>query len=95
MNIIGNVKGKTCIIVDDLGEEGGPEFTIEEVKAIAASFDVEDGPNNDGEMFIRPGRPSDKFVSPYPNVKASMAANGGAYPPRSIYGNHIIFIFTD
>ena len=65
----------------NLGEEGGPEFTIEEVKAIAASFDVEDGPNNDGEMFIRPGRPSDKFVSPYPNVKASMAANGGAYPP--------------
>jgi ubiquinol-cytochrome c reductase cytochrome c1 subunit len=65
----------------NLGEEGGPEFTIEEVKAIAASFDVEDGPNNDGEMFIRPGRPSDKFVSPYPNVNASMAANGGAYPP--------------
>ena len=34
-----------------------------------------------GEMFIRPGRPSDKFVSPYPNVNASKAANGGAYPP--------------
>ena len=32
-------------------------------------------------MFTRPGRPSDKFVSPYTNVKAAMAANGGAYPP--------------
>jgi len=32
-------------------------------------------------MFIRPGRPSDKFKSPYPNVNASIAANGGAYPP--------------
>ena len=32
-------------------------------------------------MFTRPGRPSDKFVSPYPNVNASIAANGGAYPP--------------
>ena len=37
-------------------------------------------PNNDGEMFTRPGRPSDKFVNPYPNNKAAMAANGGAYP---------------
>ena len=65
----------------NLGEEGGPEFSIEEVKAIAASFEVEDGPDSQGEMFTRPGRPSDRFVSPYPNVNASIAANGGAYPP--------------
>ena len=65
----------------NLGEEGGPEFSVDQVKAIAANFEVKGGPNDDGEMFTRPGRPSDKFVSPYPNVKASMAANGGAYPP--------------
>ena len=65
----------------NLGEKGGPEFTLDEVKAIAASFEVQDGPDSQGEMFIRPGRPSDKFVSPYPNMNASMAANGGAYPP--------------
>ena len=65
----------------NLGEPGGPEFSIEQVKAIAANFEVEDGPNSDGEMFTRPGRPSDKFVSPYPNVQAATAANGGAYPP--------------
>ena len=65
----------------NLGEEGGPEFSLEQVKAIAANFEVTDGPDNDGEMFTRPARPSDKFVSPYPNVKAAMAANGGAYPP--------------
>jgi len=65
----------------NLGEEGGPEFSVDQVKAIAANFEVTDGPNNDGEMFTRPGRPSDKFVSPYPNVQAAMAANGGAYPP--------------
>jgi ubiquinol-cytochrome c reductase cytochrome c1 subunit len=65
----------------NLGEEGGPEFSIKEVKAIAASVEVEDGPDSQGEMFTRQGRPSDKFVSPYPNVNASMAANGGAYPP--------------
>ena len=65
----------------NLGESGGPEFSIEEVKAIAASMEIEDGPDSQGEMFIRPGRPSDKFKSPYPNVNASIAANGGAYPP--------------
>ena len=65
----------------NLSEKGGPEFSKEEAKAIAAQFEVEDGPNNDGEMFMRPARLSDKFVNPYPNVEASAAANGGAYPP--------------
>jgi|TARA_B100000700_G_scaffold299323_1_gene366272 ubiquinol-cytochrome c reductase cytochrome c1 subunit len=65
----------------NLGEKGGPEFSVDQVKAIAANFEVTDGPNSDGEMFTRPGRPSDKFVSPYPNIQAAMAANGGAYPP--------------
>ena len=65
----------------NLGEPGGPEFTLEEVKAIAASVEIEDGPDSQGEMFTRPGKPSDKFKSPYPNVEASTVANGGAYPP--------------
>ena len=65
----------------NLSEKGGPEFSPEEAKAIAAQFEVTDGPNEDGEMFTRPGRPSDKFVSPFPNAKAAAAANGGAYPP--------------
>ena len=65
----------------NLGEPGGPEFSEEEVKAIAASFEVTDGPDSQGEMFTRPGRPSDMFVSPHPNKEAATAANGGAYPP--------------
>ena len=65
----------------NLAEKGGPEFTQAEAKAIAGSFEVKDGPNADGEMFIRPGKLSDKFVMPYENVKAAQAANGGAYPP--------------
>ena len=65
----------------NLAEKGGPECSVEQAKAIAANFEVTDGPNDDGEMFTRPGRPSDKFVSPYPNVQAAIAANGGAYPP--------------
>ncbi len=65
----------------NLMEEGGPEFTEEQAKAIAANFVVTDGPNSDGEMFERPAKLSDKFVMPYPNEKAAQAANGGAYPP--------------
>jgi len=65
----------------NLSEKGGPEFSEKEAKAIAAQFEVTDGPNSEGEMFLRPGRLSDNFVSPYPNVEASTAANGGAYPP--------------
>ena len=65
----------------NLSEQGGPEFSEAAAKAIAASFEVKDGPNADGEMFTRPGKLSDKFVMPYDNVKAAQAANGGAYPP--------------
>tara|TARA_B100000963_G_scaffold166138_1_gene144268 strand:- start:1616 stop:2401 length:786 start_codon:yes stop_codon:yes gene_type:complete len=65
----------------NLGEPGGPEFSEEEVKAIASSFEIQDGPDDQGEMFTRPGKPSDKFKNPYPNIQAATAANGGAYPP--------------
>jgi len=65
----------------NLSEKGGPEFSVEEAKAIAAQFEIKDGPNSDGEMFMRTARLSDKFAKPYPNVEASTAANGGAYPP--------------
>ncbi len=65
----------------NLAEPGGPEFTEDQAKAIAANFEIEDGPNSDGEMFVRPAKLSDKFVNPYKNVKAAQAANGGAYPP--------------
>jgi len=65
----------------NLAEQGGPEFSEEQAKAIAASFEVIDGPNDDGEMFERTAKLSDKFVSPYKNDKEAMASNGGAYPP--------------
>ena len=65
----------------NLSQPGGPEFSEEQVKIIASQFEVRDGPNDDGEMFDRPARPSDNFVSPYSNDKEATAANGGAYPP--------------
>ena len=56
-------------------------FNENEVKAIAAEFQVEDGPNNEGEMFERAAIPSDMWPAPYPNDNAARASNNGALPP--------------
>lgn len=62
--------------LEDLG------FSQEEIKSLAAGYNVQDGPNDEGEMFERPGRASDHFPSPYANEKAARAANNnGALPP--------------
>ncbi len=56
-------------------------FSKAQVKAIAAEYDVLDGPNDEGEMFERPARPADRFVNPYSNDNEARASNNGAYPP--------------
>jgi len=56
-------------------------FSEEEVKAFAAEYEVEDGPNDEGEMFTRAARPADRFVSPFANEQEARANNGGALPP--------------
>ncbi len=53
----------------------------DEIKAIAAEYTVVDGPDDEGEMFERPGLPADRFPSPFPNAKAAAAADNGAAPP--------------
>jgi ubiquinol-cytochrome c reductase cytochrome c1 subunit len=59
----------------------GLGYSDAQVKAFAATHDVQDGPNDDGEMFTRKAVPSDYFPSPFPNVQAAAAANNGAAPP--------------
>lgn len=56
-------------------------FSEAEAKALAAEYTITDGPNDEGEMFDRPGRPSDKFPSPYANDNAARSMNNGALPP--------------
>jgi len=56
-------------------------YSEAEAKAMAEDKDVIDGPNDEGEMFERPGKLSDYFPSPYPNEEAARFANNGAYPP--------------
>lgn len=56
-------------------------FDDAQVKEIAAAVEITDGPDAEGEMFERPGLPSDRFAAPFPNENAARAANGGAFPP--------------
>ena len=56
-------------------------FAEGDVQAIAGEYEVEDGPDDDGEMFLRPAKPSDRWPGPFPNDQAARAANGGALPP--------------
>ncbi|KAG8807649.1 cytochrome c1, partial [Serendipita sp. 399] len=48
---------------------------------MAEEVEYPDGPNDQGEMFQRPGKLSDYLPSPYPNEEAARASNGGALPP--------------
>ena len=56
-------------------------YNDEEIKAIAAEYEVQDGPDEDGEMFMRPARPADRMPSPYRNDNEARANNNGALPP--------------
>jgi ubiquinol-cytochrome c reductase cytochrome c1 subunit len=56
-------------------------YSEDEVKAIAAGYQVTDGPNDEGQMYQRPGRPSDPIPGPFPNDQAARVANNGALPP--------------
>jgi ubiquinol-cytochrome c reductase cytochrome c1 subunit len=65
----------------NLGEPGGPGLTPEEVKAIAAEVQVYEGFDEQGNIAMRPGRPSDNFVWKFKNAKEAAAAFGAAVPP--------------
>lgn len=79
--VCANCHSASLLKFRNLSQPGGPEFTPGQVTALAATYQIKDGPNEAGEMFERPGRPADAFPSPFPNEQAARAANGGAYPP--------------
>jgi cytochrome c1 len=65
----------------NLADPGGPGFTEAQAATIAATFQVTDGPNDQGQMFERPGGIADYFPPPFPNDQAARAALGGKLPP--------------
>jgi ubiquinol-cytochrome c reductase cytochrome b/c1 subunit len=79
--VCGNCHSLSLVSFRSLSESGGPEFSPAQAAAVAAEYKVKDGPNDQGEMFERPGRVADYFPPPFPNDAAARLSNGGALPP--------------
>jgi ubiquinol-cytochrome c reductase cytochrome b/c1 subunit len=73
--------GLSYVAFRNLADSGGPGYSVAQAAAFASDYKIKDGPNDQGEMFERPGRPADYFPSPFPNEQAARVANGGAAPP--------------
>jgi ubiquinol-cytochrome c reductase cytochrome b/c1 subunit len=73
--------GLSYVAFRNLAEPGGPGYSAAQATAVAAEYKIKDGPNDQGEMFERPGRAADRFPSPFANEQAARVANGGALPP--------------
>ncbi len=82
--VCANCHSMKLVAFRDMAESGGPGFSAEEVKALAATFTVKDGPNQNGDMFDRPGRAADYFPRPFPNPEAANSALGAVPPDRSV-----------
>lgn len=76
--VCGFCHGLKYIAFRDLAALG---FSADEVASIAAEFEIADGPDDEGEMFTRPGVASDILPDPFPNDNAARFANMGALPP--------------
>ena len=62
---------------------------------------IPDGPNDDGEMFERPGKLFDYFPNPYKNDVEAKNANNGALPPdlsfivNARHGGEVLFVWRN
>jgi cytochrome c1 len=80
-DVCANCHSMRLLSYRNLGEQGGPQFSKEAVEILASKAQITDGPNEKGEMFQRPARPSDRFRSPFANEQLARLANSGALPP--------------
>jgi cytochrome c1 len=78
--------GLSLLSFRNLTEPGGPEFTAGQVNSVAAQwlFKVQDGPNDQGEMFERVPRLGDPFPPPFPNDNAARARYNAVPPDMSV-----------
>lgn len=79
--VCSNCHALSMVAFRNLADPGGPGYSPAQAAAFAAGYTIKDGPNDQGDMFDRPGRPADYFPSPFPNEQAARAANGGGLPP--------------
>jgi cytochrome c1 len=80
-NVCSNCHNMKYLAYRNLGEPGGPNFSGEEVAALASEIQVPDGYNDQGEPVLRPGKPSDYFQWRFKNAKEAAASFNGAVPP--------------
>jgi len=75
--------GLKLLTFGDLAGEGGPGFSPAQAAAIAADYKVQDGPNDQGEMFERDGRLADRFPPPttWKNEAQARLLYSGTVPP--------------
>ena len=59
----------------------GLGYNKDQINRIAAQFEIDDIPNDEGDVLKRKAIYSDYFVEPYKNVNSAKTANNGAYPP--------------
>jgi cytochrome c1 len=82
--VCSNCHSLKLVAFRNLADPGGPRFSEEQVKALAAAYKIKDGPNDVGGMFERPGRPSDYFPWNFANEQAARAALGAVPPDMSL-----------
>jgi ubiquinol-cytochrome c reductase cytochrome c1 subunit len=82
--VCSNCHSLELVAFRNLADPGGPGFSEAQVKALAATYKIKDGPNGAGEMFERPSRPSDYFPWNFANEQAARAALGAAPPDMSL-----------
>lgn len=70
--------GLRLVAFRNLSEKGGPEFSEDQVKALAATYEITD-PEVEGG--VRPGIAADRWPSPFATEQDARDANGGALPP--------------
>jgi ubiquinol-cytochrome c reductase cytochrome c1 subunit len=83
-DVCSNCHSLKFVAFRDLADPQGPDFSDAQVKALAATYKIEDGPNDAGEMYQRPGRPSDPFPWVFANPEAAKAALGAVPPDMSL-----------
>jgi ubiquinol-cytochrome c reductase cytochrome c1 subunit len=77
-NVCSNCHSARLLAFRNLSEHGGPSFSEEQVKALAATYQINDPDAAGGK---RPGVPADRWPSPFANDREAQEANGGAIPP--------------
>ena len=83
-DVCSNCHSLKLVAFRNLSDPGGPGFSEGQVKALAATYKIKDGPNEAGDMFERPGRPSDHFPWSFANPQAARAALGAVPPDMSL-----------